>query len=460
MAFIGRKDELKRLKGIITASEFQMGLVYGRRRVGKSELVKEALRQTGVKSVYYECKQVAEESNAKDLCGLISELFDLPALGFDRIQDVLEFLFKKAAAEKLVLVLDEYSYLKDGIKGLDSVVQSLVDKYRNQSKLTLVILGSYVDIMKSLLECSNPLFGRIDLIINLKSMNYYESAMFYPSFSDEDKVRLYSVFGGIPYYNRLIDERKSVKANIIDLISAPESRLDNEVSMYLKSEIAKIANANEVFDTLSKGFSKYNDILSQSHVSSGPTLIDVLDKLVRMEVVVKKSPINDENNKRKSGYYICDNLSMFYYRYIFRHLSQRRIMDPEVFYNKYIAEDFESEYVPHRFEEIATQYLIEQNKKGLIEPVIEKIGKYYYDDPKNKTNGEFDIVSLDENGYVFYEVKFKKNVINESEIESEINQVKKTGFSCYRYVFITRSGITYNGEENVREIALHELYIK
>ena len=77
--------------------------------------------------------------------------------------------------------------------------------------------------MKSLLESQNPLYGRVDLTIDLKQMNYDESAMFYPSFSNEDKVRLYSVFGGIPYYNKLIDERLSVKENIIELIASPET---------------------------------------------------------------------------------------------------------------------------------------------------------------------------------------------------------------------------------------------
>ena len=84
------------------------------------------------------------------------------------------------------------------------------------------------------------------------------------------------------------------------------------MSMYLNAEISKITNANEVFEALSRGYSKYSDILSQSHVSSGPTLVDVLDKLMRMEVVVKTAPINDKSSKKKASYHISDNLSLFY----------------------------------------------------------------------------------------------------------------------------------------------------
>ena len=106
--------------------------------------------------------------------------------------------------------------------------------------MKLIVCGSYVDTMKALLERQNPLYGRIDLTLNLKPMDYYDSALFYPEFSEEDKVRLFSVFGGIPYYNRLIDEKKSVRENIIELIASSGARLENEVAMYLNSEISKI----------------------------------------------------------------------------------------------------------------------------------------------------------------------------------------------------------------------------
>lgn len=458
MKFIGREEQLKRLDRVINTDELTFSLIYGRRRVGKSELVKQAVKRNNVKSFYYECKQVSEAGNAAGLGEIVSEIMGFPKLGFSDIEAVLKYIFELSVKEKIILVLDEYPYLRENIKGMDSILQSLVDKYKDTSKITLIILGSYVEVMRSLLEHSNPLYGRVDLTIDLKQMDYYESAYFYPNFSVEDKVRIYSVFGGIPYYNRLIDDSKSVKDNIIELIASSGARLENEVSMYLNAEISKITNANEVFEALSRGYTRYSDILSQSHVSSGPTLVDVLDKLMRMEVVVKTSPINDGNNKKKAGYYISDNLSLFYYRYIFKYSSQMKIMDSEVFYKKYIEKDFEEHYVPHIFETICSQYLIRMNRLGNIEPVFEKIGKYYYDNPVEHTNGEFDVVTEDENGYVFYEVKFKKTPVTDEIIEKEINQVEATGLNCYKYVFISRSGFSCQQREKIKLIELNELY--
>ena len=458
MNFIGRTDELKKLNKVFSLDEFTTSLIFGRRRVGKSELIKTALKKNSSIKIYYECKEVSEKSNVDGLSDILSEELNLPKLKFDNIESILKYIFELSIKEKIILVLDEYPYLKKTINGMDSILQALIDKYNTTSKLSLVILGSYVDIMKELLFHSNPLYGRVDLTIELKQMDYYDSSLFYPAFSTEDKIKIYSVFGGIPYYNRLIDDSKSVKENIIELIASNGARLENEVSMYLNSEISKIVNANEVLEALSKGFSKYSDILSQSHVSSGPTLVDVLDKLIRMDVVSKTSPINDLNNKKKCGYYISDNLSLFYYRYIFKYSSQMKIMDPNIFYAKYIEKDFEQQYVPHIFERICKQYLIIKNKNGEIDPVFEKIGKYYYDNPIEHTNGEFDVVTEDEKGYVFYEAKFRKNPITNTIIQNEIKQVNLTGLNCYKYVFISRSGFMCEQQENVQLIDLNEFY--
>lgn len=458
MEFYGRKDELQKLTSLVLSEELECGIILGRRRIGKSELVKQVLNKTGCKSIYYECKTVSEKSNVESLSFLVSEIFDLPSLEFKNIESLLEFLFRYGEKEKLVIVLDEYPYLRETAPGVDSVLQTLIDKYKKTSKAKIILLGSHVAVMNSLLEHSNPLYGRVNLTIDLKQLNYLETSNFYPNYCPADKIKLYSVFGGIPYYNELIDQSLSVRENIIRLIASEGARLENEVEMYLGSEISKIPNANQTFDALARGFTKYSDILSQSHVSSGPTLIDVLDKLIRMEVVSKGAPINEEWNRRKTSYRISDNLSLFYYKYIFRYSSQMSVMNEDDFYDKYIEEDFEKKYVPHQFEDICKQYLIMKNKRSEVNPPFFKIGKYYYDDPTNKTNGEFDIVTEDEKGYVFYEVKFQDKPLSIKAIEDEVRQVNNTSLKCYKHVFISKSGFDCDAPKNTEFIDLEELF--
>ena len=459
MNFFGREAELKRLRKIISDDGQRVALIYGRRRVGKSELIKHVLNTEASYGIYYECKQTSEKNNVESLSLLISESFSLPPLAFDGIEAVLRYFFDKAKKEKIILALDEYSYLRDSVNGMDSILKSLIDEYRDISDLKLIICGSYIDTMRALLEVQNPLYGRIDLTLLLEPMDYYDSALFYESFTPDEKVQLYSVFGGMPYYNRLIDPNLSVEENIIELISGYGARLENEVSINLKSELSKMANANEVFDALSRGFSRYSDILSQSHVSSSPALSDILDKLMRMMIITKTSPINDLSNRKKAGYYINDNLSKFYYRYIFRYSSQRSVMEPKAFFERYIKQDFESQFVPKAFEEVSKQYLIRKNKTGDFSEPFEMIGKYYYDNPIQKTNGEFDIVTYGPKGYMFFEAKYRNSKIDEKMILEEIDQVNQTGLECYKYGFISKSGFEKNIKgKNILLIELGELY--
>lgn len=456
-AFLGRKENVKAISKFFNSDKDNAALIYGRRRVGKTELIKHCLKGTKTTSIYYECKETSEINNVISLSEIIAETFGLPPLAFDTFEASLAFLYKQARDKDLILVIDEYPYIRKVVEGLDSIIQSLIDNNKSTSKLKLILCGSYVETMKSLLSEENPLFGRFDLVMNLKAMDYYDSSLFYKNFSDEDKVRLYSVFGGIPYYNRRIDSSKTVRQNIIDLIASPGSRFENEVQMHLKSEISKMQNAYEVFETLAKGFVRFKDILSQSQVSSSPTLVDVLDKLISMDVVVKESPINDEKNKKKAGYYISDQLTLFYFKYIYRNLSRLAVMDSEVFYDKFIEADFEEHYVPLSFEQICRQFLVRKNRSGELSDLFEKIGKYWYDDPVNHKNGEFDVVTENDGSYIFYEAKFRNEKLDKNLIWNEIQQINSTGLACSKYGFFSKSGYKEIDETYKKQLILYNL---
>ncbi len=458
MTFYGRENELALLQKTFESRKQNVTLVYGRKRVGKSELIKQALTCSNSHAIYYECKEISGGGNVASLASLVSETLELPPLGFSTIEALLEFLFRQANKSKFILVLDEYPYLRSAVKGLDSILQTLIDRFANTSQLSLVLCGSYIEVMRTLLEHENPLYGRVDHTIALEPMDYYDSARFYSNFSAEDKVRLYSVFGGIPYYNKFIDSTASVDENIMGLLVEPDSRLENEVPLYLGSEISKITNANEVFGALAQGYARYKDILDQSHVTSGPAMVNVLDKLISMELVQKQTPINDPVNRRKTSYRIVDGLSLFYYRYLFRYSSQRMVMSPKAFFKRYVHDDLETNFIPHRFEEVCRQYLIRQNRAGKMPETFSEIGRYWYDDPSTHTNGEFDIVTKDPKGYAFYEAKFRSTPVTTKMMEEEIAQVRATGLTSYAYGFFSRSGFKGTAPADTRLISIEELY--
>lgn len=458
MAFIGRHTELTSLQRFFNHPTSNLSVVYGRRRVGKSALLKEAVTLSGVRWLYMECKKTSETNNLEQLMALACAKLDIPPIAVDTIEGLLDFLFKFCQHEPMVLVLDEYPFLRDLIQGADSILQALVDRYKGTSKLKIILCGSYIDVMKGILEYKSPLYGRADVILHMMPMSYFDIAQFHPRFSFEDKVRLYAIFGGMPYYNALVDDQLTLKENVIELLIKVGAKLTDEIELFLTAELSKINDANLVLEALGLGKKKFSDIASHTKLTNA-ALSKTLSQLMAMDIVVRDTPINDSGNARKSNYVICDNMVLFYYRYIYRNISKARVMDERTFYDAFIHHDLESQYVPHVFEEIAKQFLIRMNKAGRIEPPFFNIGRYVYDLPKEKRNGEFDVVTEDSQGFCFYECKYKNHPINKADVEEEIAQVKASPLSSHRFGFISKSGFKdVTPTEHLRLWTLQDLY--
>jgi hypothetical protein len=184
----------------------------------------------------------------------------------------------------------------------------------------------------------------------------------------------------------------------------------------------------------------YSDILSKSGINTSSSLYDTLEILEKMDLISYVCPINDKTNRKKSGYVLTDSAVYFYYRYIYHNLSIKNILSNEMFYDKYINDDFLNVVVPKTFEKIAKEYLIRMNKAGKINPIIEDIGTFWYDNPIEKKNGQFDLVTKTKDGYIVYEVKFTNSKIDNHIVKEEIEQIKNTNLNPINYGFVSKSG--------------------
>ena len=439
MAFIGREHELGKLKDFYRSKTDNFAIVYGRRRVGKSELLRHSLISGDLPFVFLQCKGTGIRSNIDDLMAQAAEAFGLPDLRPHDLEAALKMLFELMKNRPGILVLDEYPYLRDLLPGCDTLIQYLVDFYRSGG-LKLVICGSYLDVMKGISEYKSPLYGRSGLTLHLEPMDYLDSARFYPDFSNEDKVRLFSVFGGIPYYNAKIDSSMSVRENVIRLLASKDAVLANEASYLLMMEISKVSNAERVFEAIAAGAQKFSDILGKTSFSSSPALADTLKRLVDMGFLRKVCPVNDEGNRKKIRYAFDDNLMDFYFRYIYRNQSRQTLLTADQFYQRYIADDFETGYVPRHFELIVRQFLIRENKAGRMDPPFFKIGPYWYDLSQERRNGEFDVVTEDDEGWISWECKFRSSPMTQESVEQEISQVRASPLPAKRFGFVSRAG--------------------
>ncbi len=459
MGFIGREEESKAIESILNKSGYEGCLIYGRRRMGKTELVKHCLMNKNVPFIMYQCKESSEQDNINQITNLIKQVLNINYLSFENFMDVINFIFEYSKEKEIYFVLDEYPYIRQVIDGCDSKLQEIIDSHMMNSNVKFFILGSSISTMEEIQGHDNPLYMRFSSSILLKQMDYYDSSLFYPSFKNEDKVRLYAAFGGVPYYNVQIDERLSVKENIIKIISGHFSGLRDFLEIYLKSELRKINNANAVFEAIALGAFHFCDILSKSHIESTALLSNVLQKLIQMDLIEYVSPINDKKNKQKGGYRISDCCAKFYYNFIYRNESAHNILDDVIFYDKFIQDGFEKTIVPLSFETIAKQYLIRENKKGNLSPLLIDIGTYWYDNPKEKKNGQFDVVGKTEQGYIFYECKYLDAPISDKVVKEEINQVAMTTLNPIKYGFFSKSGFDITDNDSYLLYTLDDLYI-
>lgn len=457
--FFGRLEELNEIKYSLSKTNFEGVLIYGRRRVGKTELINEAIQGYKHPIIRYECKKTTNYQNLVLLSKEVLASFDdlLSDYVFNNYDELFEYVFKKSCEKEFVFIIDEFSFLLQSDDAIDSSLAIAIDKYKNKSKLKLIISGSYVQILKEMISANAHLYGRFTHIISLKPMDYLTASMFYPNYSNEDKVKMYSVFGGIPYFNSLIDNSLSAEENIINLIVRKDSILEHEINEVILNETNKISEMNLIIETIVKGATKYSDILSL--LSKDKIRIEYyLSRLIEMEVIEKKSPINDKNNKKKTFYVFKDNLMKFYYRYIFQNYNMRNVMNPNDFYHIKIKSDFESIYMPKVFENISEQYLILVNKKGLIDPIFYDIGTYYFD-AKNKRNIQLDIVTEDEKGFISYECKYTNEPVNNKVIIEEKQQTIDLGMNIYKLGFISKNGFAENVDRNLYNcVCLEDMY--
>lgn len=458
MNFYGREEEQKRIDYLLSKADFASGIVYGRHRLGKTELLRHCFYKSKKTFIIYQCNQENERSNIDDLVKIIKDTLGIKNLYFESFIDIIEFIFEYAQDKELCFAIDEYPYVRKIIDGLDSKLQRLIDNFQNKTKIKFFLLGSSIAIMESILSESNPLYRRFNLSILLKEMDYYDSAKFYSSFSNEDKVKLYAAFGGVPFYNKQIDSKLTVKENIINLLSGQFSHLLSEITSNIKEELVKINNAYTVFSSIAGVAFHYSDILAKSRINTTSSLYDTLEVLRKMDLISYVCPINDKNNKKKFGYVLTDSAVFFYYKFIYHNLSSQNILNDEMFYDNYIEEGFLNDFVPKAFEKIAKQYLIRKNMEGLIKPFIEDIGTYWYDNPKEKKNSQFDLVTKSKDGYIVYEVKFTNSKIDNKIVKEEISQIAETNLNTINFGFVSKSGFDISNDNNYILISLDDIY--
>ena len=452
--FLKRDEELKELSGFIDAEGKTAAMIYGIRQIGKSSLLLQAVKDRS-DVLYFECLDSPIEENLMQLSRKAATQLNLPRLAAD---DIISFFDALLAFDRqFIIILDEYQYLKrnSSIGNMDSYMQSIIDSLKD-SRIKIILSGSYVTDMKELLEKDNPLFNRFSLILHLKEMDYFDAAAFYPELPPYERIAFYSVFGGSPNALSLINQEASLEENIRTLLLNENAPLRFYVEYILFHELRKAQSANAVMDVLGNSKFRFSEIDERVRGVEEKNLNRQLKVLLDMEAIEKVSPINAKDDKRKTFYTITNNLVRFYYAYIFSCRDEIRRLGADTFYRMYIAPSIGT-FISYRAESIARSYFVRQARKDTLGDVLD-IGTYWYDDRKAKKNGEFDCVIKRRDSYDIYEVKYLKDKISIRMMEDEIAKIKAIeGLRIGTIGFISISGFEAD-LPGIKQITGEDLY--
>ena len=438
--FLGREKELKQLEKLYISDKFEFAVIYGRRRVGKTALINEFIKNK--RALSFTGVETNEKQNLENFSKCILEFSTgIEAdTSFASFQSALEYVFKLGETERIVLCIDEYPYVARASKSLASTLQLLIDRYKDNSKLFLILCGSSMSYMEDeVLSYKAPLYGRRTAQLKVLPFEFFETLKYLKNFSYEDKALAYGIVGGTPQYLLQINDKLSIEDNIKNLFLNPVSAIYEEPVNLLKQEVREPAIYNAIITAIASGASKLSEISGKVGEDTS-VCSSYIKNLISLGIVKKETPYG-EISKRKTIYLIEDNMFRFWYRFVPSNTSIISKGAEEVAYDR-IAPHL-SEYMGAVFEEICKQYLWSQLLSTNIPVNFLNLGRWWGANPKTREQEEIDIMAeSDKENVLFGECKWTNAKVDTGVLEK---LMKKSDIFSYKnkiYYLFSKSGFT------------------
>jgi AAA+ ATPase superfamily predicted ATPase len=382
--FKDRKSELKELSEVLNSNKFEFLIVYGRRRVGKTELVLEATKN--MKRLYY---LSVGEKNLERFYSLCQKHY--PEVS--RLKMDWEILFDFLKTKVEVIIIDEFQNLIKEDKNNLNTFQSIVDIILKDSRLKLILVASVSMMTSQLLSYKSPLYGRRTASIELKPVSFFDIKEFFPHLNIEQLIEIYGFADGIPSYLVKVDKDLW---SWLDEEMKRKSFLRDEADFIMRYEFEDVSTYKLILEAIAFRKTKLAEIKDYIKVKR-TDITSYLKNLLEVKMIKRVVPVTESIKSRLGRYYLSDNFLKFWFRYIYPNLSA---IEEGIFDARYIKQDYNT-YLGDVFEEIARQFLI----RSKIFPYT-KIGKWWYKDK------ETDIVALNEQTkqILFAECKWKDEV--------------------------------------------------
>ena len=454
--FYGREEELAFLGSKFNNQKGQLIVLYGKRRIGKTELLRQFCKDKA--HIFYVCRECTDLEQLELYSKKLLESFGEKShsIIFRDWETAFSYTKKMPDEVKKLVIIDEFPYMVYNNSSIPSILQNLWDEVLKNENVMIILCGSSMSfIEKEILGEKSPLFGRATGIYKLSELDYFTSAGFFNNMNTVDKITAYSILGGVPYYLLQFDDNISLERNIVDNILRKGSVLYNEVEFLMKQELRETAIYYSIVEAVALGNTKLNHIYLKTQIEK--TKIQVyLKNLINLNIIKREYPVTQSVKKMANSqnglYNLKDNYFRFYFRFIFPNLSELEAGDIDGVY-EYQIKPHMNEFVSFVYEDICIQYLRNLNKAGSLPFRFSKIGRWW--DKKN----EIDIAAFDDRGNVLLgECKWRNTKISIKDLDllkQKLQYFDKEHEYVFYYLF-SKSGF----DEGIKNIAKYDDNLK
>lgn len=459
--FINRKAELEQLSRLYNSDRAELYILYGRRRVGKTEL----LRAFCADKPYIFFIATLSSDN-EQLATFSRQVYgfnhtEVPAgFTFPTWEAALQALADLPMSPRPIIILDEFTYLISGNKAIPSILQKVWDEKLKDTGLMLVLCGSYIGMMETeVLGYRAPLYGRRTASTLLRPLDLPSSALFFPKYSPEDQFLTWAVLGGMPYYLRTFNMQQDIFMNIRQyILDAQTGALFSEPRLLLMEELREPRNYFSILRAIAQGRTRLNEITQASGVNEATTVARYLDILQQMYLVTRQVPAtqNQPEKSKKGIYQIDDHFLRFWFRYVHPNQSSLDLGLADAILEQRIKPDLDH-FAALAFEEAAQAFVARKAQDGALDFLPERIGSWWDRD------AEIDVlaISQSEKAALVGECKWSIHPVGTNILEDLKNKsqvlIKKHGIQKTQWVLFARSGFTPALEKQAR-IENIELY--
>lgn len=464
--FVGRAKELKRLEKLYATGTFQMAVIYGRRRVGKTSLVREFAKTK--RTLFFTALDQADKDNLADFSRKVWDFFQLPqATSFASWSEAFDYLAARAREERFVFVFDELPYAAGRNESIPSALQICIDTKMKQTGMFVILCGSNQGFMESeVLGRKSPLYGRRTCQIKLEPLGYRDAAKMLPGADAQELFRYYGCFGGVPYYLEQIDCDLGFWENVAELYFDTAGFLYDEPYGLLRQEFSEPALYNSVLRAIAGGANRMSEVSDRTGIAR-TSLPRYLKSLVDLGLVERVVPFGENpETSKKAIYRIKEACYDFWFTFVMPRASDIE-QGLGAAAARSIGEERLSEYLGHRFERLCAEWLVDQANKGELPIMATQVGTWWGTNPALRQQDDIDVLAADPLGkrLLIGECKYRET-FDESEVlqklDARANLIKgyevvaEFVFSKRRLSDATRAKIEQGARHSC--VSLEEMY--